>query len=118
VDSSGDDGLRLARTQSVGDSDILTTIVGVGAGAGATRSRSTSAERDRARGHTSGRRLHRSRIDHDSRGGNRSGRVQGSGVEELASMERLVVGLTTGSQDGQKSDGKLACELHFECIAQ
>jgi hypothetical protein len=33
-------------------------------------------------------------------------------------MERLVVGLTTGSQDGQKSDGKLACELHFECIAQ
>jgi hypothetical protein len=35
-------------------------------------------------------------------------------VEELATMESLVVGLTTGSQEGQKSDGKLACELHFQ----
>lgn len=116
MDSSGDDGLRVARTQSVGDSDILATIVG--AGAGVTRSGSTSAQRDGARGDGSGRRVHRSRIDHDSRGGNRSGRVQGSGVEELASMESLVVGLTTGSQNGEKTDGKLACELHFECMAQ
>lgn len=118
MDSSGDDGLRRARTQSVGDSDILATIVGAGAGAGATRSGSTSAQRDGARGDSSGRRVHRSRIDHDSRGGNRSCRVQGSGVEELASMESLVVGLTTGSQNGEKSDGKLAFELHFECMAQ
>lgn len=126
MDGGGDNGGGSARSQRVGQGDILRgslrlrTSAGTSAGTGAERHRHRSHDRRRRRrGHRNRRGSLFRRRDNQDRGGDDGSGIVATGLQLVATSVKVgVAGIAEGRQSSEKDNSGLAEELHVDGCAE